>query len=89
MKAKHRKLLRELMDYCNMLGGELDGTSTNEAKYRDRQRSNMLSYNVLYAVLADHPENDSSDHDFEIAEKSLEQMKELTTKKYPDRKGEY
>lgn len=87
MKNRHRILLRELMEYSNQLGGVLDGTSTNEAKYRDRQRAHMLSYKVLYAVLSDHPENESTKIEFDNARKSLEEMKELTKKNYPDRQG--
>lgn len=87
MKKKHRNLLRDLMDYCNTLGGDLDLTATHQSKYMDRQRANMLSYRVLYAVLADHPENDNNEINFEDAAGALEKMKALTEKKYPDRNG--
>ncbi len=87
MKKKHRKLLSELMDYCNTLGSDLDGTATHESKYRDRQRANMLSWKVLYYVLADHPENDNNEINYENAIDSLQKMKDLIEKKYPDRKG--
>lgn len=89
MKNKHRDILRELMDLCNQLGGVLDGTSTNEAKYRDRQRGLMDAYRVLYAVLADHPENHNSEADWADAHKSIENLKLLKNKVYPDRKGLY
>lgn len=89
MKSKHRKMLQELMGYANALGGSLDGTSTSEAKYRDRQKANMLTYKILYAVLSDHPDNDNREAELDTAEKSLLEMKSLTEKKYPDRKGNY
>jgi hypothetical protein len=89
MKAKHRKLLCELLEYTNKLGGDLDGTATHESKYKDRQKANMLTYKVLYAVLSDHPENDNSLHDFEVAREALNEMKALTTKNYPDKRGFY
>jgi len=89
MKKAHRKLLCELCDCCNILGGSLDGTSTHESKYRDRQEANMLSYKILYAVLCDHPENDQRELDFENAKGALAKMKELIQKKYPDKKGIY
>lgn len=89
MKAKHRKMLAELMQYANQLGGVLDGTSTNEAKYRDRQKANMLTYKVIYAILGDSPENPSSEYEFEIARKALDEMKALTEKEYPDRSGKH
>lgn len=89
MKKKHRDILQELMDLCNQLGGVLDGTSTNEAKYRDRQRGLMEAYKVLYAVLADHPENDNSEDDWDDAYKSIENLKLLKNKVYPDRKGQF
>ena len=87
MKKKHRKILCELLDSMNQLGGVLDRTSTHESKLWDRQRAHMLSYNVLYAVLADHPENDSSEDDFVKAEECLKELQELTKKTYPDRVG--
>lgn len=87
MKAKHRKILKELMGYTNQLGGNLDGTSTNEAKLRDRQRAHMNSYRILYAVLSDHPDNDDNVTPWEIAQKAIKEMEELTKKEYPDRTG--
>lgn len=89
MKASHRKILRELMGYANKLGGSLDGTSTTENKYIDRQRANMHTYTILLAILSDHPDNDNRDHEFELAEEALNKLKELTEKKYPDRNGKY
>ncbi len=89
MKKKHRELLSELCGLCNQLGGDLDGTATHESKYKDRQKANMLSYKILYAVLADHPENDNNEINFEAAETALVKMRELTKKTYPDRKGLY
>lgn len=87
MKAKHRKMLIELMDYCNQLGGTLDGTSTSETKYRDRQRAHMHTYKILLAILGDHPENDQNEYYFEMAKEALEEMKILTKKVYLDRNG--
>lgn len=75
------------MEISNSLGGVLDGTSTHETKYKDRQRAHMLSYKVLYAVLSDHPENDNNDINFENAKEALEQMRLLKNKIYPDRTG--
>lgn len=89
MKKKHRKILQELMGLCNEIGGTLDGTSTNEAKYRDRQRAHMNVFKILFAVLADHPENDNHEHDWVQAEKAIEEMKSLRDKAYPDRRGNY
>lgn len=75
------------MGLCNELGGSLDGTSTNEAKYRDRQKGLMKAYLVLYAVLADHPENECRQDDFERVWAAIEHLKELKAKNYPDRNG--
>lgn len=87
MKAEHRKILRELMSLCNDLGGSLDGTATNEAKYRDRQRALMKCCIILYAVLSDHPDNDNREDNFKDAWESIEHLKGLKDKVYPDRNG--
>lgn len=89
MKRKHRKLLNDTLDYCNELGCVLDGTSTHESKYKDRQRALMDVYHILYAVVCDRPQNDHSDYDYERAYKSLENLKALKEKCYPDRVGNY
>lgn len=89
MKKEHREILRSLMNYCNQLGSSLDGTATTERKYIDRQRALMKVYQVLLAVLSDHPDNDQRDYDFELAYEALDHLKELTFKKYPDRRGNY
>lgn len=87
MKAKHRKILIHLMNACNRLGGSLDYTATHESKLKDRQRAHMQVYKVLYAILADHPENESVHQDFEAAEKAIEELQALCLKDYPDRNG--
>jgi hypothetical protein len=89
MKPKHRKILSELCQLCNQLGGILDGTSTHESKYKDRQRALMDVYAVLYGVLTDVPENDDSETGWEMLENGMSKLRELSTKKYPDRKGNY
>lgn len=89
MKAKHRNILNEVMSLCNDLGGTLDGTSTSEAKFRDRQMGLMKVSKILYAILSDHPENENSWFDWEEAERSLSELRSLKNKTYPDRKGHY
>lgn len=89
MKARQRKILIELMTLCNQLGGSLDGTSTSESKYRDRQKGLMKVYSVLLAVLSDHPDNYQSEYEYELAWKAIEHLKELTLKNYPDRNQNY
>lgn len=87
MKNKHRKILSELCGHCNSIGGELDGTSTHESKYKDRQRAHMLVYKVLYGVLTDHPDNEDAEENISDAETALSEIQLLTKKIYPDRKG--
>jgi len=89
MTKRQRKILAKLCDYTNMLGGTLDGTSTNEAKYRDRQQANMLTYRIVYGVLCDSAENEYREEDFAKAEEALEEMRLLTLKSYPDRQSYY
>lgn len=89
MTKKHRKVLAELCDICNEIGGELDGTATHESKYKDRQRAHMDVYTVLYGVLTDMPENDEKEQDWERLEKSLQALRGLKNKVYPDRNGHY
>lgn len=87
MKISHRKMLIELMGVCNQLGGVLDGTSTSEKKYIDRQRAHMLVYKILYGILMDRPENDHREEDLENAANALKEISELAGKHYKDRNG--
>jgi hypothetical protein len=89
MKKRHRDILRDLMQLCNDLGGDLDGTSTCEAKYRDRQQAHRYAYRILLAVLSDHPENDNAEMEWEQAYEAMGQLKSLKEKKYPDRNRNY
>lgn len=85
MIKKHREILSELCSVCNSLGSKLDYTATHESKLRDRQRAHMLVHHVLFGVLVDHPENDNAEDDMKKAIDSLEELKRLQSKTYPDR----
>lgn len=85
--GRQRKMLSELSKLCNDLGSTLDGTSTNNVKYIDRQRSLMLVHKVIYGVLCDDPENEYRDHDVKSAEKAIDTLNELSKRVYPDRNG--
>lgn len=87
MKKEHRKILAELQSLCNQLGSSLDGTATNPMKYIDRQKAMMDVSHILFAVLADHPENEDREDDFRRAEKSIQWLRTLKGKIYPDRSG--
>lgn len=87
MKSEHRKILSELQSLCNGLGCHLDGTATREEKYIDRQRALVDVSHVLFAVLADHPENDYRKEDFERAYESMNKLRAIKSKIYPDRSG--
>lgn len=87
MTKRQRDMLSELCSVCNGLGAELDGTSTNPAKYIDRQRSHRLVYNILYAVLCDDPDNDLREHDVADGKEALKKIIEVQNKQYPDRQG--
>jgi len=89
MTKKQRAMLIDLLGFCNVLGGCLDRTSTHESKLWDRQEALMDVYKVLYGVLTQHKENDYADEDWDEAEKSLENIKQLTKKVYPDRIGRF
>ena len=88
MNSWQRKILQELMDVCNQLGGSLDYTATHYNKLRDRQKALMECYHVVYGVLTDHSENECREEDRERAEKAILKMKELIEIVYPDRSGE-
>jgi hypothetical protein len=85
MKKKHREILSELCAICNQLGVKLDYTATHESKLRDRQQAHMLAHHVLFGVLVDHPENDQAEDDMNKAIESLNELKALQAKTYPDR----
>lgn len=87
MGKKHRTMLNELMNICNSLGGTLDSTATSESKFIDRQRAHMLVSDVIYGILADHKNNENASEDFNAAIESLEKLKLLKNKIYPDRRG--
>lgn len=89
MNKRQRNILQRLMQLANDLGGVLDGTSTHESKYKDRQQALSKVYRIVYAVLADHPENDHREHDYELAEEAIKHLEELKAKVYPDKKGNY
>lgn len=88
MNNWQRNILRELMGLCNQLGGSLDYTATHYNKLRDRQKGLMDCYHVVYGVLTDHPENEFREDDRKIAEKAIQQLRDLTMISYPDRSGE-
>lgn len=85
MNKYHRTILSELASICNQLGGSLDYTSTHESKLKDRQRAHMLVQHVVFGVLVDHPENENRKEDLSKAYESLEELKALAKKTYPDR----
>lgn len=87
MNKHHRRILSELAHICNQLGVTLDYTSTHESKLKDRQKAHMLVHHVLFGILADDPENDYRIEDMEKCHKSLEELKALINKTYPDRNG--
>lgn len=87
MTSTSRKLLNRLMAVCNSLGGNLDGTSTPEGKYRDRQQAHMKVWKVIYGVLCDSPENEQREGDLELAEAALRELEFLVNKKYTDKSG--
>ena len=87
MKKKHREILAELCEVCNVLGSDLDGTATHQTKYIDRQAAHKYVYKVLYGVLVDDPQNDQREYSVEQGAEALKKLRELTTKNYPDRKG--
>ncbi len=87
MKAYHRRVLSELMDVCNQLGHELDYTATNINKLKDRQKAHALVSKVLFAVLADVPENDHRREDIERANEARNTLNILIHKQYPDKNG--
>lgn len=89
MKKRQREILNDLRAVCNQLGGILDGTSTNELKYRDRQEAHLLVSTVLYGVLCDDPENELAEEDIQDSKEALVKLQQLKSKVYPDRNGTY
>jgi hypothetical protein len=85
MKKKHREILSELCAICNQMGANLDYTATHESKLKDRQQAHMLVHHVLFGVLVDNPENDQAEDDMKKAIESIEGLKRLQAKTYPDR----
>lgn len=85
--GRQRKLLSDLSQICNELGSPLDGTATNNVKYIDRQRALMLVSHVVYGVLCDEQNNEYREEDFELALKSMETLKKLNARIYPDKNG--
>ena len=85
MKKKHREILSELCAVCNAIGATLDYTATHESKLKDRQQAHMFVHHVLFGVLVDHPENENAEIDMQKAIESLEELKILQGKTYPDR----
>lgn len=67
----------------------MDYTSTHESKLKDRQQAHMLVHHVLFGVLVDCKENDQRGEDLDKAYESLEKLKQLVKKMYPDRNGYY
>lgn len=84
---RQREILAELSELCNQLGVELDGTATNVRKYIDRQMALMDVHKIIYGVLCDDSENEFRDEDVADAYKSLETLREIKSKIYPDRNG--
>ena len=89
MKKSHRKILSDLQIMCNQMGSTLDYTSTNESKLRDRQQSLMKISHILFGILVDHPENENNDYDQQLLKESMEHMRMLAKKEYPDRQGNF
>ena len=87
MKNKERELLNRLMVACNNLGIAVDRTAVSEQLLYDRQPAHMAVSNVLYGLLAQHPDNDYADYDMEKARLNLETLEALVEKQYPDRNG--
>lgn len=87
MKNNERQLLYRLMVVCNKLGSSLDLTATHILKLHDRQRALMLVSNVLYGLLAQHPDNEYSSDDMDKSLSSLNKLEILIDKKYPDKNG--
>lgn len=87
MNKWQRKVLNELLQLCNDLGGTLDYTSTHYNKLRDRQKGLMKCYKVIYGVLVDNPMNDNQTDDRAAAMAALEELAKLKDIKYPDRNG--
>lgn len=85
MKKKHREILSELCALCNTIGATLDYTATHENKLKDRQQAHMLVHHVLFGVLVDHPSNENAETDMQKAIESLDELKKLQVKTYPDR----
>lgn len=89
MKAKHRKVLQELMDLCAYLGNTLDYTATHISKLKDRQIAHKYIFKVLYGLLTDSPDNEYKNDDWESLEGALKDLRELKDKIYPDSSGKY
>lgn len=56
-------------------------------KYIDRQNAHKYVFRVLYGVLCDSPDNDQLKHDLEQVDKAMAELRALTEKVYPDRRG--
>lgn len=87
MNKSERALLQRLMIVCNKLGSAVDRTAVSERKLYERQQAHMLVSNILYGILAQHPDNEYSEEDMNKAIKCMEQMECLADKEYPDRNG--
>lgn len=87
MTQNERKILQRLMVACNNLGGILDLTATCTLKLYDRQRGLSLVSNVLYGILAQHPDNEYNKEDIDNAIDSLNKLEKLVEKEYPDKNG--
>ena len=77
MNKWQRRILNELMELCNELGGTLDYTATHYNKLRDRQKGLMKCYNVIYGVLVDNPMSDTQEDDRKAAEDAIAELKKL------------
>lgn len=87
MNKSERMLLNRLMVVCNKLGGKVDRTAVSEQKLYEYQQAHMLVSNILYGILAQHPDNEYAEYDMDKAIKCLDQMEYLADKEYPDRNG--
>lgn len=87
MNQSERKLLQRLMVVCNKLGSAVDRTAVSEQKLYESQQAHMLVSNILYGILAQHPDNEYAEEDMDKAKKCLNQMEHLADKEYPDRNG--
>ena len=85
MTQNERKILQKLMCICNKLGGKVDLTAVSTMKLYDRQQAHMLISNVLYGILAQHPDNEYNKEDIDKAIDSLNKLEKLVEKEYPDK----